>query len=81
MFRSESSPFLSFPTVWQWAGAACCAACLLAGCSWADLRGEGFAPDETTNWVGRFRSRDEHKSPWAVTEKGREIEKSLGVSK
>ena len=79
MFRSTSD---SGRVLWlcRWCCAAVMAACLgLSGCANLDLRGERFQHDPMLEWAGTVRPRDQQTRPFAVTNKGLQIERDFGI--
>ena len=65
----------------RWCWTTVLVACLcVSGCASVDLRGEGFREDEMSAWIGQFRPCENPGHPYAFTNKGRQIERSLGGS-
>lgn len=52
---------------------------LLVGCSGWNLRGEGFAENELSEFCGQYRRADLGTGPAGVSTKAQQIERSLGV--
>ena len=85
MFRA-ASVFCKTLSLRRWCCRLAAIACLgISGCSaWHgpdyDFSAvDGFRGVPATEWSGEFRPRDYDNSPHAVTNKGMEIERSLGV--
>lgn len=52
---------------------------LLVGCSSWNLRGEGFAENELSEFCGQYRQADLGTGPAGLSTKAQQIEHSLGV--
>lgn len=62
-----------------WCLVACVAAAWVSsGCRQVDLRGEHFQYDPAFEFGREFRPPDKQSKPFAVTNKGQEIEHNLG---
>jgi hypothetical protein len=65
----------------RWGCTAALLACLgLPGCCCrtANLRGENFADDGLASQARSMRKPDGNTQPWAITNRGRQIEKDVG---
>ncbi len=66
----------------RWCGVAAAVACLgLSGCRNFDLRGDDFYEDATFSQMQRYRPPDRQTLPHAVTNRGIEIARNLGVGR
>jgi len=52
---------------------------MLEGCSGWNLRGEGFAENELSEFCGQYRRAELGTGPAGVSTKAQQIEQSLGV--
>jgi len=78
MFRSLCTLIARQP-LGHWCRVAALAACLgISGCTTLNLRGDGFADNELSNWAGQMRGVDRLGPSHAFSNKARQIDRNLG---
>jgi hypothetical protein len=75
-------PLLDRFPLGRWCCLALLAACLgISGCTHVNLRGDGFADNELSNIAREMRQADESGPSHAVSNRARQIDRSLGGSR
>lgn len=77
---SRTIPFLAFSVLWRLAIVLLVVVVMvLSGCAQQNLRGDGFAKDETFDMPGRVRPSGENVDLFGFSNKARQIERNFGA--